>query len=378
MKKILIVNNNMDIGGIQKSLVNLLKEIHDKYEVTLLLFSATGALLKDVPKSVKIITPHGKYRMLGLSKEELKKFPALFVAKAFLMKYAELFSRRSAMKLLGLFQQKIRGYDAVISYTHLSAPQYFWNGCGDFVLDKTICRNKICIIHCDYLNSGCISEKNNAEYNEFNKIACCSASVKDRFMQGASINPEKVHVLYNCLDLSVAKAAAQQPYCYSEACINIVTVARLSVEKGIDRAIEAVHKSKRTDIRYHIIGEGPQKKILVDMVDRYGLGNTVFFEGEQENPYRYMCNADFLLLPSLHEAAPMVFGEAKIMGLPVITTNTTSAKEMIGDKYGIICDNSTEGIESALRTITKPAKKNQIEQDNKISIKQFSALLQEI
>ena len=38
MKKILIVNNNMHIGGIQKALLNLLDEIKGKYDVTLLLF----------------------------------------------------------------------------------------------------------------------------------------------------------------------------------------------------------------------------------------------------------------------------------------------------------------------------------------------------
>ena len=42
MKKILIVNNNLDIGGIQKALINLLRGISDKYEVTLMLFSPTG------------------------------------------------------------------------------------------------------------------------------------------------------------------------------------------------------------------------------------------------------------------------------------------------------------------------------------------------
>lgn len=43
MKRVLIVNNNMHIGGVQKALVNLLHEIHGDYEVTLLLFYASCA-----------------------------------------------------------------------------------------------------------------------------------------------------------------------------------------------------------------------------------------------------------------------------------------------------------------------------------------------
>ena len=55
-KRILIVNNNMHIGGVQKALVNLLKEIASEYEVTLLLFYKGGELLRDVPENVQVIT----------------------------------------------------------------------------------------------------------------------------------------------------------------------------------------------------------------------------------------------------------------------------------------------------------------------------------
>ena len=149
MKKILIVNNNLDMGGIQKSLIDLLKEIHNDYNVTLLLFSKSGTLLSGVPNDVKIIEPNKCYRMLGLTRAELKQYPLLFIIKFFLMKVAAVSSRRSAMKLLGLFQKKIYGYDAAFSYSHLPHHKYFSNGCGDIILDKVACKNKICLIHCD-------------------------------------------------------------------------------------------------------------------------------------------------------------------------------------------------------------------------------------
>ena len=118
MKKILIVNNNLDMGGIQKSLVNLVNEIYEEYDVTLLLFSKSGSLLRGIPEKVKVITPRKVYRILGLEKKDLKKHPLLYMLKAFLLAYTKIFSRRSAMKLLGLFQKEISGYDAVISYSH--------------------------------------------------------------------------------------------------------------------------------------------------------------------------------------------------------------------------------------------------------------------
>ena len=375
MKKILIVNNNLDMGGIQKSLVNLLREIHNKYDVTLLLFSKSGTLLKDIPSDVKIITPRKCYRILGLTKSELKKYPLLFILKAFLLRYASVFSRRNAMRLMGIFQKKIKGYDISISYSHLAHNKYFANGCGDFVLDKIICKNKICLVHCDYLNSGCKTEQNNDEYLEFDRIACCSNSVRERFLKGATVPPEKVYTLRNFFDLSVAEVAKNFSYCYDNNYINLVTVARLSPEKGVDRAIDALFASKRKDIRYYIIGDGPQRKTLKDKIMDYNMANQVFFFGEQQNPYGYMQNADYLLVPSLNEAAPMVFDEAKTIGLQVISTNTTSALEMISDENGIVCDNSIESIASTLIRLNKRFFKNNNTVDNKIQLSQFDTLI---
>lgn len=375
MKKILIINNNLDMGGIQKSLINLLKEVHQDYDITLLLFSKSGALLAEVPNDVKIITPRKCYRMLGLTSNELKKYPLLFITKAFLIQYAKLFSRCSAVKLLGLFQKKVKGYDVVISYSHLTHHKYFGNGCGDFVLHKTDCCTKICLIHCDYLNSGYNTQKNNAEYSNFNKIACCSNSVKEKFIQGTSIEESRIYTLRNFFDLNIIELANNDSYHYDKAYVNLLTVARLSSEKGIDRAIEALFLAKRRDIRYYVIGNGPKKSELINMVKKYNMENQVFFMGEQKNPYGYMKNADYLLVPSVHEAAPIVFDEAKILNLQIISTNTTSASEMISHNDGIVCDNSIEGIKEVIVNLKKNESKNNGEVNNRIQINQFDLLV---
>jgi glycosyltransferase involved in cell wall biosynthesis len=370
MKKILIVNNNLDMGGIQKSLVNLLREIKNDYDVTLLLFSKSGSLLSELPKEIKVITPRKVYSILGLPRQELKKHPLLFILKVFMMMYTSLFSRRSAMKLLGLFQKKITGYDTVISYSHLTNDKCFDNGCGDFVLDRASCGKKVCLIHCDYLQSVYMTERNSREYSEFDEIACCSDSVKDRFIQGSSMDSAKVHTLRNFFDFSIEKSAKIEPYSYDKNYINLLSVARLSEEKGIDRAINAIRNSKRTDIRYYIVGDGPQKPLLMKLVLKYNLEEQIFFLGEQQNPYRYMLNADYLFVPSLHEAAPMVFDEANLLGLKILSTNTTSAIEMVGEG-GVICDNSIEGIELALSRLTKGVGEKPFTKTNQLQKQQF-------
>ena len=375
MKKILIVNNNLNMGGIQKSLVNLVKEIYKEYDITLLLFSKSGSLLQEIPESVKIITPQRGYRVLGLDKKDLKQHPILYMLKAFLLAYAKVFSRRSAMKLLGVFQKEISGYDVVISYSHLPHFQYFANGCADFVLDKTVCENKVCFVHCDYLNFGGQSESNNRTYMEFDKIACCSESVKNRFIQGSKLPDSKVYTVRNFYDLRLISYQSDDMVKFDDRFINIVLIARLSSEKGILRAIEALARSERPDIHYHIIGDGPQKEEIAQLIRRHQLESRVIMLGEQRDPYQYLYHADWLLVPSFHEAAPMVFDEAKLMGIQVIATATTSADEMISCQHGIVCENSTEGIAGVLMNIGKSTKAIKGDFNNEMQQKQLEVLL---
>ena len=69
MKKLLIVNN-MHIGGVQKSLLNLLWEIHKDYDITLLLFYKGGRLLEEIPDDIKIIEASGPFRYFGMTKHD--------------------------------------------------------------------------------------------------------------------------------------------------------------------------------------------------------------------------------------------------------------------------------------------------------------------
>lgn len=72
MKKILIVNNNMQIGGIQKALANLLSEIAPNYEITLFLLAPEGALMKEIPETVRVIAANRFLRVLGLTHAQAK------------------------------------------------------------------------------------------------------------------------------------------------------------------------------------------------------------------------------------------------------------------------------------------------------------------
>ena len=87
-----------------------------------------------------------------------------------------------------------------------------------------------------------------------------------------------------------------------------------------------------------------------------------------------MLQADYLLVPSRNEAAPMVFDEASVLGLKIISTDTTSAAEMVGDG-GIVCENSLAGISEVLTSIGKNNCRTYITKSNQLQREQFAKII---
>ncbi len=356
MKKIIIVNNNLNTGGVQISLLNLLKELNSIYDVTLLLFYADTKSLDLVPKNIKVITVKSPYKFFGVSSEDVKGSPWSMIGRSFWAGITKLFGRSTAIKLMSVFQPTIRGYDCAISYLHEGAQNSFYGGCNEFVLRKIKANKKIAWLHCDFSLCGANNRHSEKIYRNFNTIIACSEGAKEAFIRCLPELKDKCMVVRNCNDYSEIRKKAIPSIQYSSETFNIVTVARLSAEKGIDRMLYAVAQAKRLGyaVMYHIVGDGQEQESLRKLVDKLKIQDAVTFYGNKKNPYPYIASADLFVLPSYHEAAPMVFDEAASLGVPVLATQTTSTDEMIlKENAGYVCDNSQDGITQALIDILK-------------------------
>lgn len=355
MKKILIVNNNLHIGGVQKALVNLLWAIRGEYDATLLLFYKGGAYLEDIPPEVKVITLGSHYRFLGMTGKDVRTLPDK-LGRAFYAGITRIFGRKFAIALIALGQKRLKGYDAAVSYLHNGGDKIFYGGCNDFVLRHVSAGRKITFLHCDYRLCGADTRENGKQYARFDAIAACSQGCADSFLAANPSLADRVRVVYNChrndaLLQAAQEAAVQLP---SDR-LNLVTVARLGAEKGVPRAIEALGSLPKDDsFHYYVIGDGVQRPVVESMIVRLGLRERVTLLGEMSNPYGYIQAADLLLIPSVSEAAPMVIGEAARLGTPVLSTRTSSAEEMIAETgLGWVCDNSVAGMEEGLSLLLK-------------------------
>lgn len=351
MKKILIVNNNLHIGGVQKALINLLWNIREQYDITLLLFSRSGELLEELPPDIRVICPSGAWRYLGMTRDDVHSLQER-IGRAFFAAITRVFGRKYAVSLMSLGQRKYAGYDAAISYLHNSGDKVFYGGCNDFVLKHVHANKKITFLHCDYLHCGADTPDNGRQYAKFDTIAACSQGCADAFLKAHPELKERVCVVRNCHRFDQIREAAQaDPQTLKAGKVNIATVARLGKEKGVERALRVIAQlgPLRERMHYYVIGDGVQRKLLQQLIRELELSDVVTLCGQQKNPYGYIKAADLLLIPSYSEAAPLVIGEAAALGTPILSVETSSAREMIAETgYGWVCDNSEEDMRNAL------------------------------
>ena len=356
--KILFVCNNLHIGGIQKSLINLLGEISDIYAVTLFLFADSGELKKDIPENVKILCGNRFTKILGMSQEEAKKSSIFAFIWRSLWAFATKFLGISFSFGILTRMQKLKGeYDVAISFSQNSAYKMFYGGCNEFVINAVSAKKKISFVHCDFLHYYGNNAYNRDYYKHFDAIACVSESCKRVFDSVCPQYSGKTFAVHNCYNFDEMRmqAIAYTPE-YSDGSINIFTCARISEEKGIFRMFPIFRelKNQGIDFDWRIAGSGPLLERAIKECRECGLEENIKFLGMIDNPYPYFKSSDLLLVPSYDEAAPMVFGEAAFFGLPVFTTNTTSANELVRDAgIGFVCENTDCDIKKDLSELLK-------------------------
>ncbi|MDG0888950.1 glycosyltransferase [Paracholeplasma manati] len=353
MCRILVVINNLYLGGIQKSLMNFLANIDDAHQVDLLVFTEEQKFQYDIPCNVTLIKSPKKMLLLGTKKSDLKFTQKLY--KAILVLKSKV-SSANKVKISLMKTVKINVvYDIAISYTHDVSDKSISVGVNDFVLNCIKAKKKITFIHTDINQNYEYNKRNYSQYAKFDKIITVSESCKRNVLEKLPHLNGKVIVQYNMLNQNeILKLADYIDPHFDKTFINIVTVARLTSEKGIKRVIEIFNRNRSwlEKIKWYIIGTGIDKNELVNLVKIYNLEMSIYFLGEMKNPYPYIKNAQYFLLPSHYEAAPIVFDECIILKTPILTTKTVSAIEIVnGTNSGYVCENDDKGIERMIKAL---------------------------
>jgi len=161
-------------------------------------------------------------------------------------------------------------------------------------------------------------------YRRADLVVCPSQATLDDLAEHFNVPRRKLIRIYNPVDVhQVKRLAALGENPYPTPGPNLVAVARLSREKGIDVLLEAFALVREVICRARltVLGEGPLASALCEQRDRLGLGDSVHFVGFQPNPHPYVRYADIFVMPSRVEGMPNAVLEALALGKPVVATD---------------------------------------------------------
>ncbi len=197
-------------------------------------------------------------------------------------------------------------------------------------------------------------------YQNFDKVICVSDSSKENFCNLTNLYQDTI-TIYNPIDKEqiVKKSNEECEYIKDKNKFTIATVGRLTEPKGYMRLCEVINKLKDeyNNIELLIIGEGTERKKLEKYIEENKLNNFIKLLGFVKNPYKYVKQADLFISSSLVEGFSLALAEAIVLDVPVLSTNTSGPLNILDNgKYGLIVDNSFEGIYSGIKQILSDKK----------------------
>jgi glycosyltransferase involved in cell wall biosynthesis len=113
----------------------------------------------------------------------------------------------------------------------------------------------------------------------------------------------------------------------------VVCLGRLHAQKGLPTLIDAaaILRESVPDVVVAIVGEGPQARHLVQLVERAGLSGTVRITGPSDDGPGELAAADVVVVTSVWESGPLVVSEAMALGKPVVSTPVGFVPALVDD-----------------------------------------------
>lgn len=128
----------------------------------------------------------------------------------------------------------------------------------------------------------------------------------------------------------------------------IISVGRLSEVKAQYHLVKILAEMRKhgCEAGLVILGEGPERNKLEDLIKDKNLLSHVYMPGEVKNPFPYIKHADVFALCSVYEGLPMVLIEAAACDCPIVSFDMRSgAREVLAPNSDILM--TAQGIEYA-------------------------------
>jgi glycosyltransferase involved in cell wall biosynthesis len=358
-KKILFMLKNMNVGGTEKALLNMINEIpNEKYEITILMLEKYGDFLDYIPENVKVKYLSEYKKIKDLLSNPPREIALNLLTEGKLVKSFSIMLLHILTKILKnrslFYRYVLRQYNSLEGeYDIAVAYQGPMDFISYFVLHKVKAKKKIQWIHFDITKIGFNLKYASKIYQKFDKIFVVSKEARSKLIDMIPDLSMKTDVLTNITSPLMIKKQAMEGIGFTDELdgLRILTVGRLSAEKGHDLIFSVLKRiiNEGYKVRWYCIGEGNLKEYYEKLIKEHNLVNHLILLGSDPNPYPYMDQCDIYVQPSRHEGFCITLSEAKCFRKPIITTNFTGANEQISDQVdGLIVKISQDEIYAGL------------------------------
>src|SRR5690625_2463982 len=268
-KKVIFMIINMNVGGTERALLNMITEMpKEEYDITILMLEKYGGFLESIPVHVHKEYLNGYQDMKKILHKPPREVIINCSKKGNLIKSLNLTFKYLTSKLTKnnstLFKYILKDhpsltkeYDIAIAY---AGPMDF---ISYFVRHKIKAKKKIQWIHFDVTKIGFNVEFAARVYKKFDRIFVVSKEAKEKLVDLVPTVKNKSEVFLNLISPSVIHDASNAGKVFDDnfTGLRILTVGRLSNEKGQDLAIRACARLIKDgyDIKWYCLGEGSSR-----------------------------------------------------------------------------------------------------------------------
>ena len=317
--KVLFRHRSMEMGGVERVLIDLLENLpRDIFDITFFLTLNQGELRTDIPKDINVIT-------FQKGKEDMSNNKLLRTLQLIKRNLTLLFYRKNP-KLL--YKNIIKeDFDIEIAPTYAE----FEN-----ILSSPLQSRKIAWFHTDVSydpnQKRVLNRINNLK--KFDWVIFGSRQTRDVIRELFQIEYPKSSVIYNSIKIDeVRKKAKEFPVTYNLHPV-FSSMGRLHSRKNYHTLMN-IHKRLLDEGYPHsvaVIGGGGEMENLKKQAKELNVEKTFLLLDTQTNPYPYIKNSDYFVLPSESESYPLTIGEVMGLNIPIISTNVGGIPEMIDHK----------------------------------------------
>ena len=342
--KILVINDLLQGGGVEKLMYDIVMRFHNEHEITIFTDKRDEAFEQLYPDNVGYLWhqkeyPKGRNRIeRKLIYHRKKNDDKRFIEKIEAMKFDVLLCMKEG-----------------------------WTMSNGIKFGKSIPK-RIAWVHTDYSKSYYTWCAFQTQENEvkcmqmYHHVVCVSQVIVDSIKKVIG-DPGNLVMQYNPLDKEeiVRKSLESVEDIQRSERPLFVTVGRLNIQKGYDVLLEVCNLLNAEGYQYDvwIVGGGEswnKYEVMHDLEDRiarYHLDN-VYLLGHRDNPHKYVKQGDWFLSTSRYEGYSYVSQEAAIIGKALMLTDCSGVMELLGsNENGIVMENSYKGIYYAMRDAIK-------------------------